>query len=203
VKYGDALENDQSLRVIADHARACVFLITDGILPSNEGRGYVLRRILRRAARHGRKLGLTGPFLHKVAHSVIDEMKVAYPGLEDSRVFVDKVIITEEERFGETLDTGLKLLAEAVREVKPMKGQAERRDVAFKLYDTYGFPLDLTMTIVAEDGMEVDEKPGLTRPWRNSAPAPGRPGRARARRSCPRPFWISRQPGIHHQLYRL
>ena len=111
VARGDDEESDVSLRVIADHARACTVLVGDGVLPSNEGRGYVLRRILRRAARHGRKLGLTGPFLHQVAGVVMDEMRGAYPGLYDSRAFVDKVISGEEERFGETLDTGLKLLS--------------------------------------------------------------------------------------------
>ncbi len=132
-------------------------LVGDGVLPSNEGRGYVLRRILRRAARHGRKLGLGGPFLHRVAGVVMDQMRGAYPGLYDSRAFVDKVISGEEERFGETLDTGLKLLSEALGEAKA-KGQASLDgQVAFKLYDTFGFPLDLTMTIVAEEGLGVDE----------------------------------------------
>lgn len=157
VARGGDEENDVSLRVIADHARACAVLVGDGVLPSNEGRGYVLRRILRRAARHGRKLGLTGPFLHRVAGVVMDEMRGAYPGLYDSRAFVDKVISSEEERFGETLDTGLKLLSEALGEAKAKGQDTLDGPMAFKLYDTFGFPLDLTMTIVAEEGMGVDE----------------------------------------------
>ncbi len=158
VAYGQDPDKDISLRVIADHARACAFLIGDGILPSNEGRGYVLRRILRRAARHGRKLGLEGPFLHQVAQTVMAEMRGAYPTLYESRAFVDKVILSEEERFGETLDTGLRLLSEAVAEAKAKGDKALSGEVAFKLYDTYGFPLDLTMTIVAEEGLKVDQE---------------------------------------------
>ena len=119
VSRGGDEETDVSLRVIADHARACTVLVGDGVMPSNEGRGYVLRRILRRAARHGRKLGLTGPFLHQVAGVVMEEFKAAYPGLYGNRAFVDKVISGEEERFGETLDTGLKLLSEAMAGPRP------------------------------------------------------------------------------------
>ena len=158
VTRGDDEESDVSLRVIADHARACTVLVGDGVLPSNEGRGYVLRRILRRAARHGRKLGLTGPFLHRVAGVVMNEMRGAYPGLYDSRAFVDKVISGEEERFGETLDTGLKLLSDALAETKAKGQDTLDGKTAFKLYDTFGFPLDLTMTIVAEEGLGVDEE---------------------------------------------
>ncbi|KIX11640.1 alanine--tRNA ligase [Dethiosulfatarculus sandiegensis] len=160
--YGKNEEDDVSLRVIADHARACTFLISDGILPKNEGRGYVLRRILRRAARHGRKLGLKEVFLHQVAQEVIDQMKGAYPSLVDSRAFIDKVITKEEERFGETLDTGLKILYDATGEAKAKGETVLSGDTAFKLYDTYGFPLDLTMTIVEEEGLSVDE-PGFDR----------------------------------------
>jgi len=158
VARGSDEESDVSLRVIADHARACAVLVGDGVLPSNEGRGYVLRRILRRAARHGRKLGLTGPFLHKVAGVVMNEMRGAYPGLYSSRAFVDKVISGEEERFGETLDTGLKLLSEALAATKAKGLDTLDGKTAFKLYDTFGFPLDLTMTIVAEEGLGVDEE---------------------------------------------
>jgi alanyl-tRNA synthetase len=155
--YGSNAESDVSLRVIADHARACTFLVADGIMPKNEGRGYVLRRILRRGARHGRKLGIQGPFLHQVAQTVMDEMAHVFPQLNDSRVFVDKVILTEEERFGETLDTGLKLLADAMGQAKAKGDKILSGDVAFKLYDTFGFPLDLTQTICEEEGMGVDE----------------------------------------------
>ncbi|MCB2188085.1 MAG: alanine--tRNA ligase [Deltaproteobacteria bacterium] len=155
--YGASQKKDVSLRVVADHARACAILVGDGVLPSNEGRGYVLRRILRRAARHGRKLGLTAPFLHQVAHTVIQGLQAAYPNLGESRAFIEKVILSEEERFGETLDTGLKLLAEALEETRAQGQNDLAGDTAFKLYDTFGFPLDLTMTIAAEEGLGVDE----------------------------------------------
>ncbi|MGD8562943.1 MAG: alanine--tRNA ligase [Desulfarculaceae bacterium] len=158
VAYGDSAEGDVSLRVIADHARACSFLVSDGILPSNEGRGYVLRRILRRAARHGRKLGMEKPFLHLVSQEVVEQMKGAYPSLYDSRAFVDKVILSEEERFGETLGTGLRLLNDATAEAKAKGEKNLSGEMAFKLYDTYGFPLDLTMTIVEEEGLGVDQE---------------------------------------------
>ncbi len=157
IAYGQDPVSDVSLRVVADHARACAFLIADGIMPSNEGRGYVLRRILRRAARHGRKLGLMKPFLHQVALAVMDQMAPVYAGLAESRAFVDKIIVGEEERFGETLDTGLKLLTEALEEAKAKGDNTLSGQVAFKLYDTFGFPLDLTMTIVEEEGFGVDE----------------------------------------------
>ena len=157
VAYGQGETSDVSLRVIADHARACSFLVADGVLPSNEGRGYVLRRILRRAARHGRKLGLQGTFLYQVARTAMEEMQGAYPALYDSRAFVEKVISAEEERFGETLDTGLKLLGDAVARAKAKGLSALEGEVAFKLYDTYGFPLDLTLTIVEEEGLSVDQ----------------------------------------------
>ena len=156
--YHNDPETDTSLRVIADHSRAVTFLISDGVLPKNEGRGYVLRRILRRAARHGRKLGLDGPFLHAMAGVVIDQMQGAYPALAEARPFVKKVILSEEERFGETLDTGLKLLDEAVAEARERGEGTLSGEVAFKLYDTFGFPLDLTQTILAESDMGVDEQ---------------------------------------------
>ncbi|MGD9125429.1 MAG: alanine--tRNA ligase, partial [Desulfarculaceae bacterium] len=134
VAYGDSAEGDVSLRVMADHARACSFLVSDGILPSNEGRGYVLRRILRRAARHGRKLGMEKPFLHLVSQEVVEQMKEAYPSLYDSRAFVDKVILSEEERFNETLGTGLRLLNDATAEAKAKGEKNLSGEVAFKLY---------------------------------------------------------------------
>jgi alanyl-tRNA synthetase len=157
IAYGQNAASDVSLRVVADHARACAFLIADGIMPSNEGRGYVLRRILRRAARHGRKLGLMQPFLHRVSGAVIEQMAPVFAGLAESRAFVDKIIQGEEERFGETLDTGLKLLTDAIEEAKAKGEKALSGQMAFKLYDTFGFPLDLTMTIVEEEGLGVDE----------------------------------------------
>ncbi len=157
-EYGADAASDVSLRVIADHARACTFLIADGVMPKNEGRGYVLRRILRRAARHGRKLGIAKPFLHLVAQAVMDQMAPVYPQLKDSRAFVDKVILAEEERFGETLDTGLRLLSDAMAQAKAKGEAALSGEVAFKLYDTYGFPLDLTQTICEEEGLGVDQE---------------------------------------------
>ena len=157
IAYGQNPDSDTSLRVVADHARACVFLVGDGVLPSNEGRGYVLRRILRRAARHGRKLGLNQPFLHLVTMEVIEQMSQVYPELLDSKVFINKVVVSEEERFGETLDTGLKMLADTLANLKAKGVNKLSGEDAFKLYDTFGFPLDLTMTIVSEEGMVVDE----------------------------------------------
>jgi alanyl-tRNA synthetase len=157
IAYGESKESDISLRVVADHARACAFLIGDGIMPANEGRGYVLRRILRRAARHGRKLGLDRPFLHQVSAVVIEQMQAAYPALREARAFIEKVVLAEEERFGETLDTGLKLLEGIIADLRAQGKNSLSGDDAFKLYDTYGFPLDLTVTIMAEEGFKVDE----------------------------------------------
>ncbi|NBU19901.1 alanine--tRNA ligase [bacterium] len=153
--YDKTSENAVSFRVIADHSRATAFLIADGVLPSNEGRGYVLRRIMRRAIRHGKKLGFTGPFLHQTAGYVIDQMKGAYPDLVEKRAFIEKVVIAEEEQFFKTLERGLLLLDEETRllaDSKTLPGE-----IAFKLYDTYGFPLDLTRVICNEKGFSVDE----------------------------------------------
>jgi len=153
--YDKTSENAVSFRVIADHSRATAFLIADGVLPSNEGRGYVLRRIMRRAIRHGKKLGFTGPFLHQTAGYVIDQMKGAYPDLVEKRAFIEKVVIAEEDQFFKTLERGLLLLDEETRllaDSKTLPGE-----IAFKLYDTYGFPLDLTRVICNEKGFSVDE----------------------------------------------
>ncbi len=148
---GDAV----SFRVIADHSRAATFLISDGVLPSNEGRGYVLRRIMRRAIRHGKKLGFTGPFLHQTASYVIEQMKDAYPEIAEKRAFIEKVIIAEEEQFFKTLERGLTLLDDEMQKLH--KGQTLAGEIAFKLYDTYGFPLDLTRVICAEKDIAIDE----------------------------------------------
>ena len=153
--YDTKLDTVVSFRVIADHSRAATFLIGDGVMPSNEGRGYVLRRIMRRAIRHGKKLDLTKPFLHKTAGFVIDEMSEAYPDLKGKRAFIEKVILAEEEQFFRTLERGLTLLDEET--AKLSKGKALAGDIAFKLYDTYGFPLDLTRVICSERGLSVDE----------------------------------------------
>lgn len=144
-----------SHRVIADHARAAAFLVSDGVLPSNEGRGYVLRRILRRAIRHGRNLGAKAPFIYKVCEFVIDMMKDAYPDLESKKSFVQKVISTEEEQFFKTLEKGLALLDQEL--VLAQKSKTLPGAAAFKLYDTFGFPMDLTRVIASEQGVTVDE----------------------------------------------
>jgi alanyl-tRNA synthetase len=155
--YGVDPSSDISFRVIADHARAVSFLIADGVMPSNEGRGYVLRRLLRRASRHGRLLGLREPFLFRVAASVASVMGGAYPELRTEEHRVQQIIQGEEERFGETLEKGLVLLEEATARLKQQKAAVLPGDVAFRLYDTYGFPLDLTEDILRADQMSVDQ----------------------------------------------
>jgi len=157
VSYGQEPRSDVSIRVIADHSRAATFLINDGVLPSNEGRGYVLRRIMRRAMRHGKILGIGGPFLYRTSSKVVDLMKEAYPELRETEAFVSKVIQNEEERFSETLDSGLKILREELEQLQREGGMILPGEVAFRLYDTYGFPLDLTAEILEEKGMSFDE----------------------------------------------
>ena len=147
-----------SFRVIADHSRATAFLIGDGVMPSNEGRGYVLRRIMRRAIRHGKKLGLNAPFLHKTTGFVIEQMQSAFPDLVEKRAFIEKAVLAEEEQFFRTLERGITLLEEAMAGLGASKTLPG--DVAFKLYDSFGFPLDLTRVICAEKGLAVDE-PGF------------------------------------------
>ena len=156
-KYGVDPTADISFRVIDDHARAISFLIADGVMPSNEGRGYVLRRLLRRAARHGRLIGLKEPFLHEVAKTVTAVMGDAYPELRSEEQRIGEVIRTEEERFGETLERGLVLLEDATAKLKADKTKVLPGDVAFRLYDTYGFPLDLTEDILRGEGIVVDQ----------------------------------------------
>lgn len=155
VHYGDDESTDVSLRVITDHIRSTTFMIGDGVMPSNEGRGYVLRRLLRRAARHGRMLGINRPFLNDICDTVINENATAYPELAEKRAFIKKLILAEEESFGKTIDQGLLLLNEMMDkiEVKTLSGKD-----AFKLYDTYGFPLDLTKDILEEKGFDVNEE---------------------------------------------
>ncbi len=154
VTYKEDEKTDVSLRVITDHIRSTVFMIGDGVMPSNAGRGYVLRRLLRRAARHGRLLGIQEPFLYKVADTVIAENHAAYPELEDKKDFIRTLIEKEEEAFGKTIDAGLSVLDFMLSE---MDGTVLSGDNAFKLYDTYGFPLDLTRDILEEKGCTVDE----------------------------------------------
>ncbi len=151
-------KTDISIRVIADHSRAAAFLINDGVLPSNEGRGYVLRRIMRRAMRHGKMLGIDHPFLYRTSLKVIDLMKEPYPELRETEAIVSQVIRNEEERFSETLDSGLKILREEIERSKREKTKVLPGEVAFRLYDTYGFPLDLTTEILQEEGMSLDEE---------------------------------------------
>jgi alanyl-tRNA synthetase len=156
VALGRSPESDVSLRVVADHARAVTFLVADGVLPANEGRGYVLRRILRRAARHGVKLGLEAPFLHRVADAVIDEMADAYPELAERRVYICERVRREEQRFLETLGKGLALLESEVEAVRVRGERALPGEVVFRLYDTFGFPVDLTEDILRGEGLAVD-----------------------------------------------
>jgi len=155
-RYGHDAEDDFAFRVIADHSRALSFMIADGVVPGNDGRGYVLRRILRRAARHARHLGFTDPFLWRVTEAVIESMGVAYPELVERRTHIEEVIRTEEERFVDTLDKGLTLLAQERRALRARGTTQLPGEVAFRLYDTYGFPLDMTEDILREDGIAVD-----------------------------------------------
>ncbi len=155
-KYKDNEEYDISIRVIADHCRAITFLISDGVLPSNEGRGYVLRRILRRAARHGKLLGLDRPFLHDMVPVVIKGMKDCYPELRDKESYVRKVIINEEQRFMETLDAGLRILNDEMESLEKKGEKVIPGGIVFKLYDTFGFPTDLTGEAAMSRGMSLD-----------------------------------------------
>jgi len=155
-QLGQSWEADVAMKVIADHSRAASFLINDGILPSNEGRGYVLRRIMRRAIRYGRNIGLTDPFLHKTAEVVFDIMKPEYPDLVDAKAFITNVIQNEEVRFSETLDYGLKLLNDGLEDLRA-KGQTRvPGDLIFKLYDTYGFPVDIVQDVVRDEELDLD-----------------------------------------------
>ncbi len=155
VPIGKSPAFDAAMRVVADHARATAFLIADGIVPSNEGRGYVLRRIMRRALRHGKKLGFDGPFLHRVAGVVVEEFREAYPELAQSASFIDTVAFQEERRFLETLDAGLRMVEEEFSRMSG-GGNVFPGEVAFKLYDTYGFPADLTADLCRERGVALD-----------------------------------------------
>ncbi|MGB7630100.1 MAG: alanine--tRNA ligase [Candidatus Deferrimicrobium sp.] len=155
VPVGKSPVLDAAMRVVADHARATTFLIADGIVPSNEGRGYVLRRIMRRALRHGKKLGFDGPFLHRVAGIVVEEFREAYPGLAQSASFIDTVAFQEERRFLETLDAGLRMVEEEFSRMSG-GGKVFPGEIAFKLYDTYGFPADLTADLCRERGVALD-----------------------------------------------
>ncbi len=158
VKYGADPETDFSIKAVADHARAITFMITDGILPSNVDRGYVLRRIIRRAARHGRLLGIREPFLYKVTAAVTERMGGVYTELRESNDFVARATMNEEKRFLETLERGLALLETEVENLKKTKSTVLPGNTAFRLYDTFGFPVDLTADIIEKDGLSVDEE---------------------------------------------
>ncbi len=149
---------DVSLRLITDHVRSCTFMISDGIMPSNEGRGYVLRRLLRRAARHGRLLGIDGKFLADLSQTVIELSKDGYPELDEKKAMILKVLVQEEDKFNKTIDQGLAILSDLVEDMRNKKETTLNGNEAFKLYDTYGFPLDLTLEILGEKNFGVDEE---------------------------------------------
>ncbi|VTL97361.1 alanyl-tRNA ligase [Pseudomonas aeruginosa] len=197
---GCANDDAPSLKVVADHIRSCSFLVADGVLPSNEGRGYVLRRIIRRACRHGNKLGARGSFFHRIVAALVAEMGEAFPELKQQQAHIERVLKTEEEQFAKTLEQGLKILEQDLAE---LQGSVIPGNVVFKLYDTYGFPVDLTNDIARERELTIDEdgferemeaqreraprfqrlRHGLQQPgqgrWRD--PLPRLPGRLRRR----------------------
>lgn len=162
VKYKADPKTDISIRVITDHIRSTVFMIGDGVIPSNEGRGYVLRRLLRRAARHGRMIGIKGMFLNSLCDTVINESMAAYPELDENREYIKKVILTEEERFNKTIDQGMSILSGLIDNIEKTATNAKERILsgieAFKLNDTFGFPIDLTKEILQEHGIGIDEE---------------------------------------------
>ena len=156
VVYETDAKKDVSIRLITDHIRSVTFMTSDGILPSNEGRGYVLRRLLRRAARHGRLLGIDGLFLAKLAQTVIDESKDGYPELEEKKEYILKILTNEEEKFNKTIDQGLLILSEMEGKMAETGSRTLSGEDAFRLYDTYGFPIDLTEEILSEKGFALD-----------------------------------------------
>ena len=157
-EYGKTYQDDVSIRLITDHIRSATFMISDGIMPTNEGRGYVLRRLIRRAARHGRLLGIEGSFLAKLSAEVINGSKAGYPELEEKKEFIFKVLTNEENQFNKTIDQGLRILGDMEEEMKAAGEKTLSGENAFKLYDTYGFPLDLTKEILEEKGYGIDEE---------------------------------------------
>lgn len=158
VKYLEKHETDVSIRIITDHIRSATFMISDGIMPSNEGRGYVLRRLIRRAARHGRLLGIEGKFLAKLSETVIETSKDGYPELEEKKEFIFNVLTQEEDKFNKTIDQGLSILNEMEEKLSAEGKKVLDGADAFKLYDTYGFPMDLTKEILEEKGYDIDEE---------------------------------------------
>ena len=200
VPYHKDQQTDISYQVCADHLRAMTFLISDGVLPANEGRGYVLRRILRRASRYGRLIGIVKPFLYKLTGVVVDEMRDAYPDLVDSREHVAKVVLLEEERFATTLESGLALLNETVDKLKATGKVMIPGDVLFKLYDTFGFPLDLVTDMARDMHLELDEegyrkamqeqRDKARAAWAGSGEEKIRPVYKEAAASAPKPVFI-------------
>ena len=158
VKYGEDAQKDISLRIITDHVKSVTMLISDGVQPSNEGRGYVLRRLLRRAARHGRLLGIKGLFLTDIVESVVENYGDAYPNIKENKEYIEKIVSLEEERFNETIDSGMNILNEYIEEMKASNENILKGEKVFKLYDTYGFPIELTEEILEEKGMKVDHE---------------------------------------------
>lgn len=191
VEYGKKHETDVSIRVITDHVRSVTFMTSDGVLPSNDGRGYVLRRLLRRAARHGRLLGIDRPFLTEVADVVIENSKDAYPELNDKREYINKVLSSEEEKFYQTLDGGLTILKGYMEEMKAAGEKLLAAEKVFKLYDTYGFPVDLTQEILEEQGFALDEEG-----FRKEMDAQ----RERARNARGETNYMGAQETIYHEL---
>ena len=157
-EYKKEYKWDVSIRIVTDHIRSATFMISDGIMPSNEGRGYVLRRLIRRAARHGKLLGIDGRFLSTLSETVIESSKDGYPELEEKKSMIFKVLSEEENKFNKTIDTGLNILADMEEEMKKNNQTQLSGENAFKLYDTYGFPLDLTEEILEEKGFSIDER---------------------------------------------
>ncbi len=155
--YGESPERDASLRIITDHIRSASFMICDGVLPSNEGRGYVLRRLLRRAARHGKLLGVNEPFLHEIVDTVVAVNECEYKDLREKQAYITKVIRTEEENFAKTIDGGMRIFSDMLQEHKAKGEKTFSGADAFKLYDTYGFPIDLTIEMAKDEGLSVDE----------------------------------------------
>ena len=158
VEYLKDEKTDVSIRLITDHVKSSTFMISDGIMPTNEGRGYVLRRLIRRAARHGRLLGIDGKFMAKLSATVIEGSKDGYPELEEKKDFIFNVLNNEENQFNKTIDQGLRILADLEEKMEKAGTKVLTGEEAFKLYDTYGFPLDLTKEILEEKGRQVDEE---------------------------------------------
>lgn len=191
VAYGKEHETDVSIRVITDHVRSVTFMTSDGVLPSNDGRGYVLRRLLRRAARHGRLLGIKRPFLTEVADVVIENSKDAYPELSDKQEYINKVLSSEEEKFYQTLDSGLAILKGYMEELTAAGEKMLSAERVFKLYDTYGFPVDLTQEILQEQGLTLDEE-GFSKEMQAQ--------RERARNARGETNYMGAQETIYHEL---